>query len=494
MNALTAKLKEVLYSVLPITVIVVLLHFTIAPLAPLVLARFLVGALLVTIGLSVFLIGVDLGITPIGKAMGSGITKSNRIWLVIASGLILGFFISVAEPDLHILADQVEAVTAGVVTKWGIVLAVSAGIGVMITLGLLRIVFSLPLYKLLTWVYLGVFGLALLASPEFLAIGFDASGATTGAMTVPFMLALAMGVSEMEKDSRGSEKDSFGLVGIASTGAIIAVLLMGILRGKGGITGALASTQSESGRIIWPFLQSLSRIALEIFLALLPIILLFLLYQIFSLKAPRRQVRRILMGILFNFSGLVLFLSGVNNGFMDVGRVLGRTMASFESPAPLVAVGFLLGFVTILAEPAVHVLTNQIEEVTSGSVRRSVVLITLSIGVGFAVALSMLRIIIPGIKLWHYLLPGYIISVALMFFVPKMFIGMAFDSGGVASGPMTATFILAFAQGAADRIEHASVMADGFGMIAMVALTPIIALQLLGGIYKLNTRRGGGGK
>jgi hypothetical protein len=241
--------------------------------------------------------------------------------------------------------------------------------------------------------------------------------------------------------------------------------------------------------IIWPFIHSLRSIAFEILIALLPIVALFAATQLFLIRSSKKTLRRTAMGILLTFIGLVLFLSGVNNGFMDVGLVLGRKIASFESKTPLVVVGFLLGFVTILAEPAVHVLTKQIEDVTSGYIRRRIVLVTLSLSVGAAVALSMLRIATPAIKLWHYLLPGYLISVALTYFVPKLFVGIAFDSGGVASGPMTATFILAFAQGAADAIEGANVVIDGFGLIATVALTPIIALQALGGMFWLTTRK-----
>lgn len=489
MNVLTVKAKEVLYSVLPITIIVIILHFTIAPVGNTVMGRFLMGAFLVTAGLSVFLVGVDIGITPVGQILGKAVAKTNKLWVVIAGGLILGFFVSIAEPDLHILADQVAAVTSGAISKTSIVVAVSIGIAVMMTIGLLRIVFSVPLYKVLSACYLVVFALALFSSQEFLAISFDASGATTGAMTVPFILALAIGVSAMEKDSKGSEKDSFGLVAIASVGAILSVMAMSIFGGHGRISGEISTGGLESDTIIWPFIQSLGHIAFEILIALSPIVVLFALSQLFLIRSSKKTLRRIAMGLLFTFIGLVLFLSGVNNGFMEVGLVLGEKIASFESKTPLIAVGFLLGFVTILAEPAVHVLTDQIEDVTSGYVRRRVVLVTLAIGIGAAVALSMLRIATPAIRLWHYLLPGYAISVVLMFFVPKLFVGIAFDSGGVASGPMTATFVLAFAQGAADAIEGASVVVDGFGMIAMVALTPLIALQVLGGIFKLTTRR-----
>ncbi|MCG9967296.1 DUF1538 domain-containing protein [Pelotomaculum terephthalicicum JT] len=491
MNILFEKFKEVIFSVLPITVIVLVLHFTLTNLETPQLIRFLFGALLIIIGLSIFLVGVDKGITPIGNLMGATLTKTNKIWIVGVAGLILGFFISIAEPDLHILAGQVDFVTGGVIPKFTIVVIVSVGIAALLTLGLIRIVYNIPLYKLLSILYLIVFVLAIFTSPEFLAISFDASGATTGALTVPFILALALGVSTLKKDSKASEKDSFGLVAITSVGAIIAVMVMNIIAGTDEISGSLEYSAFESASIIAPFIHELPIIAGEIILALLPIIILFIVFQKISFKLPRRSIHKIIKGLVYTFLGLVLFLVGVNAGFMDVGSVIGYSVASLENKSYVVIIGFVLGLVTILAEPAVHVLTHQIEEVTSGYVKRKVVLVALSIGVGAAIALSMVRIIITEVQLWHYLLPGYIIAIAMSYFVPKLFVGIAFDSGGVASGPMTAAFILAFAQGVAEAIEGADVLREGFGMIAMVALTPLIALQTLGFIFKIKSAKGG---
>jgi hypothetical protein len=491
LNVLVSKLKEVLLSVLPITVIVIILNFTLTPLDTPLIIRFLIGAVLIIIGLTIFLIGVDVGITPIGNEMGSTITKTNKVWVVIVAGLILGFFISIAEPDLHILAGQVEMVTSGLISKNIIVTIVSVGIAIMLALGLIRIVYNLPLYKLLTILYGIVFLLAIFTSPEFLAISFDASGATTGALTVPFILALAMGVSMLKKDSKSSEKDSFGLVAIASIGAILSVMVMSILLQSDQITGALNKEEVVSSSIIGPFLHEMPILAFEVFVALLPIIIIFLLFQKISFHLSKRKIRKILFGILFTFIGLVLFLVGANAGFMEVGTEVGYLVAALDNKVYVVIVGFVLGLVTILAEPAVYVLTHQIEDVTSGYVNRKAVMLTLSLGVGCAIALSMIRILIPELKLWHYLLPGYIIAVGLSYIVPKLFVGIAFDSGGVASGPMTATFVLAYAQGAAEAIEGADVLVDGFGMIAMVAMTPIIALQILGLIFKIKSKRGG---
>jgi hypothetical protein len=491
LNVLFEKFKEVSFAVLPITLIVLILHFTFTPLDAPVVIRFLIGALLIILGLSIFLFGVDIGVSPIGHSMGAMITKSNKLWLVALAGLILGFLISIAEPDLHVLAGQVDLVTSGMISKLGIVAMVSIGIGVALSLGLLRIVYNIPLYKILTGLYALIFVLALFTSSEFLAISFDASGATTGAMTVPFILALAIGVSALKKDSKASEKDSFGLVAIASTGAIIAVMFMSIFSKTDAISSSLHNTTAKSTSIIAPFIQRLPTVFIEVFFALLPLLILFLVFQKISFKMPSKAYRRVLKGLVYTFIGLILFLTGVNAGFLDVGAMVGKAVAALENKGILTVIGFVLGFVTVLAEPAVYVLTHQIEEVTAGYVKRRIILFALSMGVGFAVALSMIRIIVPEIQLWHYLLPGYLIAIALSYLTPKLFVGIAFDAGGVASGPMTATFILAFAQGAAERVESANVLADGFGMISLVALTPIITLQILGLIFRVKSKKGG---
>lgn len=491
MNVLAEKFKEVLLAVLPITVIVAVLHFTLTPLGTLLFVRFLVGAFFILVGLSIFLLGVDVGITPIGNQMGASIAKTNKLWIVIAAGLVLGFAISVAEPDLHILAQQVENITSASIEKLSIVVVVSAGIALMLSLGFIRIVYNVPLNIILTCLYLIIFILAYFTPQEFLAISFDSSGATTGAVTVPFILALAVGVSALKKDSQASEVDSFGMVAIASAGAIIAVMLMGILSKTERLTGSLPAADTSSLSIMGPFVEKLPVVAGEVILAILPVIVIFVIFQKVSFKLSHKVVRRILTGLILAFVGLVLFLTGVHGGFMEVGSLIGRKLALFESNLYLVSVGFILGFVTILAEPAVYVLTHEIEDVTSGYVRKSLVMGTLSIGVGVAVALAMVNILSPQIKLWHFLLPGYAISIALSYYVPRLFVGIAFDSGGVASGPMTATFVLAFAHGAADAAENASVLADGFGLIAMVALTPIIALQLLGVAFQMKSKKGG---
>lgn len=491
MSVLTEKLKEVLFSVLPITIIVLILNFTLTPLETPLIIRFIIGAIFIIIGLSIFLIGVDIGITPLGSLVGATLAKSNKLWIVIAAGLILGFFISIAEPGLLVLANQVDLVTSGQISSLSILIVVSIGLAVMIAFGLVRIAANVPLYKVLSVLYFSIFILALFTSSEFLVISFDASGATTGILAVPFILALAIGVSAMKKDSKAAEKDSFGLVAIASVGAIISVIILSIFSKTSQFSPGLEFNINETDSILAPFIQALPVVLRDSFLALLPLLIILLILQKISFKLSKYAFSKILKGFVYTFLGLLIFLVGVNAGFMNVGGFVGYSLASLDTNYYLILMGFVLGLVTILAEPAVYVLTHQIEDVTSGYVKRKAVLIALSIGVGIAVALSMIRIIVPGIQLWHYLLPGYLISLTMSYFVPKLFVGIAFDAGGVATGPMTATFILAFTQGAAEAIEGASVLIDGFGMIAMVALTPIITLQILGFIFSLKSKKGG---
>ena len=494
MSIFTEKLREVLQSVLPITSLVVLLHFTLTPLETIDLQRFLFGAFLIIIGLSIFLFGVDLGITPIGKFLGKGLARSNSMKYVLGMGLVLGFFISIAEPDLHILATQVSEVTSGMYPKNLLLIVVSVGIAVMLTIGLFRIVYRYPLNKAFTILYLAIFGLAYFSTNDLFAIAFDASGSTTGALTVPFMLALAVGVASLNRKTQSAEEDSFGLVGIASAGAILAVLILGLfVRSDEPLSGSIPGHDAVAANWLAPFLHELPKITGEILLAVSPIVIIFVLNHTFFAgeKLSKRALRRIFLGMAYLFVGLVLFLTGVNAGFMEVGRKLGMLIAGMDSSIPVLIVGFVLGVLVILAEPAVYVLTHQIEDVTTGYVKRGIVLGFLSVGVGLAVLLSVVRVLVPWLQLWHYLVPGYLIILALSYKVPKLFVGIAFDAGGVASGPMTATFILAFIQGVAEITPDANVLLEGFGMIAMVAMMPIISLQLLGAIYQRNSIKEG---
>lgn len=477
------KFKEVLISVLPISILVLVLNFSIAPIGVNLLGKFIIGTFFIILGLAIFLLGVELGIQPIGSLMGDAIAKSKKLWVVIVFGFILGFFINIAEPDLQVLARQVRDVTSGAISQVNLVIIVSIGIGIMVSVGLARIVFNISLNKLLTFLYGIILILGILSSESFLGIAFDSGGSTTGSMTVPFILALGLGVAS-NKGGKESEEDSFGLVGIASSGPMIAVFIMSILSSINQLTGDLPKQVVNETDIISSYIHEIPIIAFEVFMALIPFLILFFIFNFFFFKLNHRQFSKILKGLLYTFIGFVLFLTGVNAGFMEAGTAIGQKVASLEKNWIVIPIGFIIGLTVILAEPAVYVLNEQIEEVTSGHIKKKLILFSLAIGVAIAVSLSMIRILIPGIRLWHFLLPGYVLAIFLSYFAPKLFVGIAFDSGGVASGPMTATFILAFAQGVAEATVGADVLLDAFGVISMVALTPLIAIQILGLLYE----------
>ena len=489
MNVLFSKFKEVLSAISPVVIIVIILNFTLSPLPNALLFQFIIGALAIVIGLSILLFGIEIGVLPFGNHMGALFLKSNKVWYVVVVGFLLGFFVNVAEPDLQVLAIQISSVMGGYIHMGVILIVVSIGTGVLLSLGIIRIVKNIPLNIMFAVIYGIILILAIFSSSDMLAIGFDASGATTGALTVPLVLALSLGVASMKKDSKSSEEDSFGLVGVMSTGAILGVLVLNLFVKTDNVQGVLTMHSVDTDSLLGPFIAEIPNVAFDSFIALLPLILLFIIFQKTKFHLTPRVFVRIFLGFLYTYIGLVIFLVGANAGFMNVGNVIGHNLAAYDNKLILVISGFVLGMFVILTEPAVYVLTQQIENVTSGHIKKKTVLFTLSIGVAFAVGLAMLRIAVPGIQLWHYLLPGYVISLALTFFVPKIFIGIAFDSGGVASGPMTATFVLAFAQGASDAIEHSNILIDSFGVIAMVAMTPLIALQVLGVIYKIKSQK-----
>ena len=491
MDVLLHKCKEVLSAVFPVVVLVILLSLTIAPVPGILLARFVLGALAIIVGLSILLFGIEMGILPFGNQMGKTLLKSDKLWFVIVIGFLLGFFVNIAEPDLQVLAAQVASVMGGFIPMYVILLAVSVGTGLLLAIGIGRIVKSFPLNRVFFIAYGLILILALFSSSDMLAIGFDASGATTGALTVPLVLALSVGVAAMKKDSKSSEEDSFGLVGIMSTGAIFGVLILNLFVKTDEVSGHLDVHGADYGSLFGPFLAEIPKAAFESFIALLPMVLILFFFQKTDFHLHARPFRRMLLGFIYTYLGLIVFLAGVHTGFMQVGNIIGGQLASYDNKAILVGLGFLLGMLVILTEPAVYVLTQQIEDVTSGYIKKKTVLVTLSIGVAFAVGLAMLRIVVPAIQLWHYLLPGYILSVFLSFCVPKLFVGIAFDSGGVASGPMTATFVLAFAQGASDATAYSDILKDSFGVIAMVAMTPLIALQVLGLLYQRKSKKAG---
>lgn len=477
LKILLSKLKESVFSILPVSLIVLILSFT--PAVNLTATEILVFVLCVVnliIGMSLFNLGADLAMTPMGSQVGTGLTKSKKLWLLVLVCFIMGVLITVAEPDLSVLAEQVKTV----MSSTAIIICVGVGVGLFLVVSVLKIVFHVNLSSLLMFFYLAVFALcAILAESgklDFIPLSFDSGGVTTGPITVPFIMALGVGIASTI-GGRGSAENSFGLIALCSIGPMIAVMALSLFS-KGELTYQLPDYSIESG-IGSNFWGVLGENALDVLMALGLIVIFFLILQFTVLKLPKKKLLQIGIGILFTFAGLVIFLCSVSIGFMPIGFKIGQQLAE-TSPALLAVMGFVLGMVVVLAEPAVHVLNKQVEEVTGGGVKKTEMLIALSIAVGISICLSVIRIIY-GFSILYYLIPGYLISLGLSFFVPKIYTAIAFDSGGVASGPLTSGFILPMAIGACAAIGgEGSVLSLGFGIVSMVAMTPLITIQILG--------------
>lgn len=477
MKELWAKIREALVSALPITLIVYLVS-----LIPgfsfnrVELISFTIGAVLLVLGIGLFNLGADIAMTPMGVHVGAGLSRQKTIGLLLSVCFVLGMLITIAEPDLQVLANQVSSVMNGKL----LIYTVGFGVGLFLIIAILRIVFKRRLSNILMLFYMLLFALALMLSVnenlDLLPMAFDSGGVTTGPITVPFIMALGVGISSVLGD-RHSQENSFGLVALCSIGPILAVLLLGMFA-KNNLSYTV-NYGSVSGNIIATYLENAGHVAKEVAIALGLIVLFFLFCQIFFLKLPKRQLLKIGVGVVFTYLGLILFLTGVNVGYMPIGYKMGTKM-SLLHPALLVGLGLVMGILVVLAEPAIHVLNAQVEDVTGGYIKKKSMMIGLCAGVGAAIALSIVRIIFD-FSLVYYIIPGYFISLALSLFVPPVYTAIAFDSGGVASGPMTSGFILPFAIGVCVALQgESAVLRDGFGVVALVAMAPLITIQLLG--------------
>lgn len=475
------KLEEALKAVLPIIGLVLLLSFTIAPIPPSILLLFLFGAVLLVVGMMFFTLGAELAMTPMGEKVGTKMAHSMRLEVVLFLCFLLGCLITVSEPDLQVLAEQVPSIPNHI-----LILAVAFGVGFFLVVAMMRMLLSRSLPSLLIVCYILVFILAFFVPKDFLAVAFDSGGVTTGPMTVPFIISMGVGFAAVRSDKH-AEDDSFGLVALCSIGPILAVLLLGLLYHPGDAvyTPAELPVLQDSVELWQHFARGFPKYIGEIMVSLLPIALFFAAFQIFSLKLKKKTLLKIIIGIAYTYIGLVLFLTGVNVGFMPAGNHLGQTIAALPYRWILIPIGMIIGFFIVKAEPAVYVLMEQVEEITSGAISGRSMGISLSLGVAVSVGLAMTRVL-TGTSIFWFILPGYVIAICLSFFVPKIFTAIAFDSGGVASGPMTATFLLPFAMGACQAVGG-NIVRDAFGIVAMVAMTPLIAIQIQGAVYKFRS-------
>ena len=470
---LMEKTRESMASVLPITAIVFLLSITIAPLDPGTLVLFLFGAILLVGGMGLFTLGVDMSMIPMGEVVGSTLSKSRHLIIPLTVYFLLGVLTTMAEPDLQVLSKQVPAINSTV-----LVVTVAVGVGLFLVAATMRIRRGVPLRRMLLVLYFAVFALAAAAPGNFIPVSFDSGGVTTGPITVPFIMSLGLGIASTRSD-KNSASDSFGLISLCSIGPILCVLLLGIIYKPQEAASHLSVIPSipTTAQAAQYFIQSFPTYLREVAMALLPVAGLFLVFQLLTRRFKRGQLIRIVTGLLYTYLGLVLFLCGVNVGFMPAGQLIGATIAGGIKWL-LVPIGMLIGYYIVKAEPAVSVLTKQVEEISNGSISQRAMGLAMSIGVCVSVGLAMVRVL-TGLNIFWLLIPGYAISLGLTFLVPSIFTGIAFDSGGVASGPMTATFLLPFAQGACHALGG-NMMTDAFGIVAMVAMTPLVTIQVMG--------------
>lgn len=471
---LRQKVYESVTAALPIGGIVLLISITAAPLSAGTLVLFLFGMLLVIFGMGVFTMGAEMAMIPMGEGVGVQMNHAHRMWTPLAACLALGIVVTLAEPDLTVLARQMPAVPSRI-----LMVTVAVGVGLFLALAELRMLLGIKLSHVLVGFYALVFLLAALGPRNFIPVAFDAGGVTTGPITVPFIMAMGVGMASVRSD-KNSNSDNFGLIAMCSVGPILAMLLLGLLYPAGETAYApaelyeAATTRDAAAR----FAGSLPVYLREVTVAVAPIAGIFFLFQAVYRRFRRHQLQRVAAGFVYAFLGLALFLTGVNVGFMPVGQLLGASIGQSDHPWLLVPLGVVMGWFIVRAEPAVAVLTRQVEEITSGSVTRSAIRNSLSLGIAAGVGLSMMRIL-TGISVLWLLIPGYALSLGMTFFSPQIFTGIAFDSGGVASGPMTTTFLLPLAMGACQAVGG-DILSDAFGMVAVVAMMPLVTIQGLG--------------
>lgn len=491
-QALKDKIIESLTSILPIALIIIVLSMTFTPLGSGTFVLFMVGVVLLILGLGCFTLGADMSMLVIGEKIGSAMTHSRKIWLIALLSFVIGIIVTIAEPDLQILAEQVPAVAEKVpqLGNYLLIITVAVGVGIFLMVAMLRIVLRIRLSVLLIIFYVAAFILSIFVSDEFWAVSFDSGGVTTGPMTVPFIMSLGVGVASIRSDKNGQD-DSFGLVALSSVGPIVAVLTLGIVFDIKGVEYEVTSPAvvENTQDVLFQYLHGFGDYALEVLIALSPILAFFLLFQLVSRSFHKKQIIRIFMGFLYTFVGLVLFLTGANVGFMPVGSEIGKTLAALWDGWMLIPVGMIIGYFVVSAEPAVHVLNKQVERVSAGAISSSAMKKGLCIGVCCAIGLAMLRILLD-VNIMYFLIPGYVIALGLTFFTPPMFTGIAFDSGGVASGAMVSSFVLPMAIGACSTLQGTgSVMTLAFGCVSFVALAPLISIQILGIVYRRKTHK-----
>lgn len=467
------KLKESFMAVFPITLIIFALIFFLVPTEVNEKVKLGISAVLLIIGMSLFTLGADSSMQELGENVGSSLSKSKKIWFMVLCSFIIGFIITFAEPDLKVLANQVMGEGASSFFFIGVV---SLGVGIFLMFAVMKIIFRIRLSVILTIAYGLILILAFFVPKEFMPIAFDSGSVTTGPISVPFLMSFGLGIAAVR--SGKNEDDSFGLIACCSAGPILAVMFMSLFLDPSSISAGSEVGSGLTGNIFVDMgnviLHNLGNVAL----VLLPILILFFVFQIFSFKFPKRRVIKMCMGFLYTYIGIVLFLTGVECGYLHIGTAIGEYIGVLDYRWIAIPIGFLLGALAILAEPALHVLKKQVEDITGGVIKQKVIVSVVSLGVACSVMTAVLMGLY-GFSLLYVIVPVYVICIGLSFFNSKLFTAVAFDSGGVATGAMAVSFILPMVTGLSEG------SASGFGTIALIAAFPILTMQVLGCIYRI---------
>ncbi|MBR4270206.1 MAG: DUF1538 domain-containing protein [Clostridia bacterium] len=479
------KLKEATISIAPIMYIVLILACTLVPMSWEVVVQFLIAVALLIVGMSCFTLGADSSMIPIGESIGAFLSKTHKVWFMLLVGFLMGVVITIAEPDLMVLANQVSSINT-----WALVLAVGIGVGAFTVLSILRTLLRVPLNIVLTVAYVIIFILGFFVPPQFAPLAFDSGSVTTGPISVPFLIAFGLGIASVRSNKKTNSDDSFGLVALGSAGPILAVMILGLFVDNSTLSTTQATIINEPesfNDIVQSFLSVFPSSLTEVGIVLLPILVIFLLFQFFVLHLPFKKVLRIILGLLFVYGGIVMFFTGVNVGFLPVGNMIGSSLVAGEQNWYFVPIACVLGAVIALAEPAVHVLTHQVEVLTDGRIPAKTILVCVCIGVAVSLGLCALRVICQ-FSIWYVLVPAYVLAIILSFIVPHIFTGIAFDSGGVSTGAMATTFVLPLIMGACASLGLDTLI-YGFGTLAFIAVTPLLTIQVLGLVVDIVNKR-----
>ena len=482
---------ETFLTSLPLLAIFIIVCVFVAPLqSAFDYVRLAVGYIGVIIGQSLFLVGLEASVLPIGKEIGASLVKLKKLIFIIFFGVMFGFFATVAEPAMWVLARQTNLIVEAIhVTVF--VLVMGAGIGIFVGLALYRLVRNISIKAMLFVLYAAIFAMVIFVPPEFIALAFDGSGVTTGDISVPFVLALGLGVSAALRKGaaqlgENAYDDSFGIIGIASAGPIITVFLYGIVLRllHGGMPPEGVYNHAE---LTVNVSDILSRSLLDTVIALVPLIVAFLPLQFFLIKMSRTRFVRVMLGAVPVFAGLLIFLFAIDFGFAFAGGYIGEV---FMDPIRagwfrwlLPPIGFVLGVAITLTEPAVTVLADQLQEMIG--LRQMTTRLFLAVSIGVSATLAIVKIMLEINILW-FLVPLYIIAIVMMKFSSKMFVGLAFDSGGVVGGALSSAVLTPLTLGVAQAVATAagdkalSILMNGFGILAFISVTPLIAVQVMG--------------